>query len=660
MRGDDLNSSGAAAQEAPQAMDTEGGFGGWQRQLTGWQKHLIYWNCVAYTIFHLYVLNLYPIDPWVFRSIHVSWGAAVGFALFAASSSSPRNRIVWYDWLLMLASIACAFYIAWNLDALLFRVGALPTTGDFIVGLVGTLLVLEITRRSAGLALPIISVIFILYCFVGPWLPGVLAHSGYTPEFFFSYVYSMEGVFGPTTAVSATYIVLFIAFSAFLDVSKVGGYFINFAFSIAGGLRGGPAKVAVFSSALMGTINGTAAGNVVATGTFTIPLMKKVGYSRNSSGAIEAAASTGGQILPPVMGAGAFIMAEVTGIPYVEIVIAAVIPALLYFLAVFFMVDNEAIQRGLRGLPRKELPDLWEMVRRIYLFLPLVILIYALVSGYSIVRAGTLGLIAAFVTSWLHREGRMGPRAVASALEIATRNSLQLIAVCACAGIIVGVIGLTGLGGRFSAMIFALAQDNTLIALIFAMLISLLLGMGMPTTAAYAVAASVVAPGLVRLGVEPLIAHMFVFYYAVISTITPPVALSAYAGAAIAGGDAMKTSVVAFKYGLAAFLVPFMFFYSPALLMQGDTMVVIRVATTALIGVWFLAGAVQGWFFGPLSWLLRGLLLAASLLLIEGGWKTDLAGVVLGFGILLWQVYRHRDTPKPGYAVTEAPPRQGD
>src|SRR3546814_502004 len=210
----------------------------------------------------------------------------------------------------------------------------------------------------------------------------------------------------------------------------------------------------------MGTINGTAAGNVVATGTFTIPLMKKVGYSRNSSGAIEAAASTGGQILPPVMGAGAFIMAEVTGIPYVEIVVAAVIPALLNFLAVFFMVDNEAIQRGLRGLPRKELPDLWEMVRRIYLFLPLIILIYALVSGYSIVRAGTLGLIAAFVTSWLHREGRMGPKAVASALEIATRNSLQLIAVCACAGIIVGVIGLTGLGGRFSAMIFALAQDK--------------------------------------------------------------------------------------------------------------------------------------------------------------------------------------------------------
>ena len=647
MRADEVKTGGSVAAEP--AADTEGGFGGWQRQLSGWQKHLIYWNCIAYTVFHLYVLNVYPIDPWVFRSVHVSWGTALGLAIFAASSGSRRDGIAWYDWLLMAASLGCAAYIAINLDELLFRVGALPTTGDFIVGLLGTLLVLEITRRTAGLALPIIAVIFILYCFVGPWLPGVLAHRGYDAEFFFSYIYSMEGVFGPTTAVSSTYIVLFIAFSAFLAVSKVGGYFINFAFSIAGGLRGGPAKVAVFSSALMGTINGTAAGNVVATGTFTIPLMKKVGYSRTSSGAIEAAASTGGQILPPVMGAGAFIMAEVTGIPYVDIVVAAVIPALLYFIAVFFMVDNEAIQRGLRGLPRSELPDLWEMVRRIYLFLPLIILVGSLVSGYSIVRAGTLGLVAAFVTSWLHREGRMGPRAVADALGLATRNSLQLIAVCACAGIIVGVIGLTGLGGRFSAMIFALAQDNTLLALIFAMLISLLLGMGMPTTAAYAVAASVVAPGLVRLGIPPLTAHMFVFYYAVISTITPPVALSAYAGAAIAGGDAMKTSMVAFKYGLAAFLVPFMFFYSPALLMQGETIVILRVVATALIGVWFLAGAVQGWFLGPMPWLLRGILLAASLLLIEGGWTTDLAGIGLGVGVLLYQRIRHRDTPKPGH-----------
>jgi len=652
MRADEVKTGGSVAAEP--AADTEGGFGGWQRQLSGWQKHLIYWNCIAYTVFHLYVLNVYPIDPWVFRSVHVSWGTALGLAIFAASDGSRRDGIAWYDWLLMAASLGCAAYIAVNLDELLFRVGALPTTGDFIVGLIGTLLVLEITRRTAGLALPIIAVIFILYCFVGPWLPGVLAHRGYDADFFFSYIYSMEGVFGPTTAVSSTYIVLFIAFSAFLDVSKVGGYFINFAFSIAGGLRGGPAKVAVFSSALMGTINGTAAGNVVATGTFTIPLMKKVGYSRTSSGAIEAAASTGGQILPPVMGAGAFIMAEVTGIPYVDIVVAAVIPALLYFIAVFFMVDNEAIQRGLRGLPRSELPDLWEMVRRIYLFLPLIILVGSLVSGYSIVRAGTLGLVAAFVTSWLHREGRMGPRAVADALGLATRNSLQLIAVCACAGIIVGVIGLTGLGGRFSAMIFALAQDNTLLALIFAMLISLLLGMGMPTTAAYAVAASVVAPGLVRLGIPPLTAHMFVFYYAVISTITPPVALSAYAGAAIAGGDAMKTSVVAFKYGLAAFLVPFMFFYSPALLMQGETIVILRVVATALIGVWFLAGAVQGWFFGPMPWLLRGVLLVASLLLIEGGWTTDLAGIGLGVAVLLYQRIRHRETPKPGHEPRRA------
>ncbi|MBI3451545.1 MAG: TRAP transporter permease, partial [Rhodospirillales bacterium] len=610
---------------------------GVQRTLTGWQRHVFYWAAAAFTAFHLYVLNVHPIDPWLFRTIHVGVGSAIGFAIFSASPRS-RDSITWLDWLLMAASIGCVVYIADNLEGLLFRAGVLPTFWDMILGIVGTLLVLEITRRTAGLALPIIAFVFVAYAFIGPWLPGVLHHSGASVDGFFSYIYSMQGVFGPTTAVSSTYIILFIAFSAFLNVSKVGTYFVDFAFAIAGWAKGGPAKVAVLSSGLMGTINGTSAGNVVATGTFTIPLMKKVGYPAKSAGAIEAAASTGGQIMPPVMGAGAFIMAEITGIPYTEIMIAAIIPAALYFISVYFMVDHEATKLNMVGLPRSELPQFSVMIKKAYLFAPLVVLVWALIDGYSVIRAGTLGLITALVTSWFYKEGRMGPRQVIRALNEGAIGTIQLIAVCACAGIIVGVIALTGIGGRFSSMLLTVAGQSQFLALVFAMLIAIVLGMGMPTTAAYAVAASVVGPGLIQLGIEPLIAHMFIFYYAVISAITPPVALAAYAGAAIAGSDPMRTSVVAFKYGLAAFIVPFMFFYSPGLLMQGDVLPILRMLVTATVGVFLLASALQGWYFGRAPLVLRLGVFVGALLLIEGGFYTDLSG--LGVAVLAWGYQR--------------------
>ncbi|MCW5752996.1 MAG: TRAP transporter fused permease subunit, partial [Alphaproteobacteria bacterium] len=413
-------------------------------------------------------------------------------------------------------------------------------------------------------------------------------------------------------------------------------------FAIAGRARGGPAKVAVLSSALMGTINGTSAGNVAATGTFTIPLMKKVGYPGRSAGAIEAAASTGGQIMPPVMGAGAFIMAEITGIPYTDLMIAAILPAALYFIAVYFMVDNEAKRLDMRGLPASELPQFGEMAKRAFLFLPLVILIGGLVSGYSVIRSGTYAMISAMVVSWLVRETRMGPKQVLEALHLGAKGTIQLIAVCACAGIIVGVIGLTGIGLRFSSMILGIAGQSQLMALFFAMAIAIILGMGMPTTAAYAVAASVVAPGLIKLGISPLIAHMFVFYYAVISAITPPVALAAYAGAAIAGSDPMKTSVTSFMYGLAAFIVPFMFFYSPALLMQGDWGQVLHYSATACIGVYLLAASLQRWYFGPTNRPMQAVLFACSLLLIYGGLITDLAGLIPAMLLAIWQYSRRR------------------
>uniref|UniRef100_UPI002FD8D004 TRAP transporter permease n=1 Tax=Yoonia sp. TaxID=2212373 RepID=UPI002FD8D004 len=492
----------------------------------------------------------------------------------------------------------------------------------------GTALILELTRRVAGMALVVISAVFLIYTFTAHLLPSILrVETPYTWQRFFGTVYSDVGILGPTTAVSSTYIILFIIFAAFLQASKVGDYFVNFAFAAAGRARGGPAKVAIFASGLMGMINGTSAGNVVATGSLTIPLMKKVGYKPTTAGAVEAAASTGGQIMPPIMGAGAFIMAEVTGIPYTEIAIAAIIPALLYFVSVYFMVDFEAAKLGMRGMREDELPKFRDMVRRVFLFLPIIILIGALFMGYSVIRAGTLATAAAAVVSWL-TPYRMGIRSIVRAFEIAGIMSIQIIAVCACAGIIVGVISLTGVGARFSTVLLDIAETNQLLALFFAMCIAILLGMGMPTTAAYAVAASVVAPGLVQLGIPQLTAHFFVFYFAVVSAITPPVALASYAAAGISGSNPMATSVASFKIGISAFIVPFMFFYNGALLMDGTWPEIIRAGATATFGVFLLSAGIQGWWIGArASSLVRGALIVIALFMIEGSLVTDLVGL---------------------------------
>ncbi|MFP4273749.1 MAG: TRAP transporter permease, partial [Paracoccaceae bacterium] len=506
----------------------------------------------------------------------------------------------------------------------------------------GSALILELTRRVAGLALVIITGVFLAYTFVAHLLPGILSvDRAYSWQRFFGSIYSDAGILGATTAVSSTYIILFIIFAAFLQASKVGDYFVNFAFAAAGRARGGPAKVAIFASGLMGMINGTSAGNVVATGSLTIPLMKKVGYPKRMSGAIEAAASTGGQIMPPIMGAGAFIMAEITGIPYQEIAIAAIIPAILYFVSIYFMVDLEAAKLGMRGMRDDELPKLAQMVRQVYLFVPIIILIVALFQGYSVIRAGTLATVAAAVVSWLTPH-RMGLRSILKAFELAGVMSIQIIAVCACAGIIVGVISLTGVGARFSNVLLDLAGVSQLLALFFAMCIAILLGMGMPTTAAYAVAASVVAPGLVDLGIPQLTAHFFVFYFAVVSAITPPVALASYAAAGISGANPMETSVTSFKVGIAAFIVPFMFFYNSALLMDGSWLEIGRAALTATVGVFLLAAGVQGWFIAMrAAWFIRIALFVAALLLIAGGLATDIAGVVVaGAALLVQRLFR--------------------
>ena len=510
--------------------------------------------------------------------------------------------------------------------------------GISISALAGVSLIMELTRRVAGLALVVIAAVFLIYVFTGQYLPSFLNSPEITWTRFFSQVYTDAGILGPTTAVSSTYIILFIIFAAFLQASKVGDYFVNFAFAATGRMRGGPAKVAIFASGLMGMINGTSAGNVVATGSLTIPLMKKVGYDKRTAGAVEAAASTGGQIMPPIMGAGAFIMAEVTGIPYADIATAAIIPAILYFVSIYFMVDFEAAKLNMKGMRADQLPKFKALAKQVYLFLPIIILITALFMNYSVIRAGTLATAAAAVVSWL-TPYRMNLRAIMKAFEMAGVMSIQIITVCACAGIIVGVISLTGVGARFSNLLLGLAGVSQLLALVFAMLIAMLLGMGMPTTAAYAVAASVVAPGLVELGIPPLTAHFFVFYFAVVSAITPPVALASYAAAGISGANPMETSVASFKIGIAAFIVPFMFFYNGALLMQGDWVNIFRAGVTAVVGVYLLSSAVQGWFMETRSaWFMRIGLTLAALLMIEGGLKTDAAGISLV--VILYLVQR--------------------
>ncbi|WP_439572864.1 TRAP transporter permease [Phreatobacter sp.] len=619
-------------------------FSGYMRQLGGMEKWLFFVCAAGFTLYHLAVLNLFPQEALLFRSTHVAWATALGFALYRPFGRARADRIPWYDWVCIVLSIACCAYIYWELDGLLFRAGAIPDPIDTVVGLVGTLLILEFARRSAGIALPIIAGVFILYVFVGPWMPGVLHHRGFEWSRFFAYIYSDLGIFGTTTEASANFIVLFVAFAAFLQMSKVGDYFNDLSLSLFGFLRGGPAKATIASGVLFGSISGSSVANVAASGAITIPMMRRVGYDRATAGAVEATSSTGGQITPPVLGAGAFLMAEITGIPYADIAFAAIIPCLLFYVACYTHVELHARLRGLHGLPRSELPPLFGLLKKAYQFTPLVVMVWLLMSGYSPFRAGTLAIITAVIVSWLDRQNAMGPMRTLDALHRAARDSLQLISVCAAAGIIVGVIALTGIGGRFAQLLLQLAGENVLWAMIFTMVVALILGMGMPTTAAYAIGAAVLAPGLQRLGVQPIVAHMFIFYYAVVSAITPPIALASFAAAAIAKADPWKTAFISVKMGLAVFIVPFMFFYSPLLLGQGSFLQVAPVFATAVIGVMLLACATEGWAGRPIGWLLRLPLLAGALFLIVPEGISDIIGI--GIAVAVFAVARLM----PGFA----------
>lgn len=630
-----------------------------RRELTGWQVHLWRACAAAFVAWHLWILLVEPVDPTVSRAVHVFFGAALGFALFAPrASGQPGNKVPWYELIFIIPALLIPLHYIFDADGIEMRTFMGPNTTDLVAAAVGILLVLEFARRTAGLIMPLIAITFIAYCFVGPWLPGILFHRGVALDQALVELFNNNGVLGTIVQVSATFIIMFVVFATFLQTSKAGDYFNDFALALVGRLRGGPAKVTVISGILFGTISGSAVANVVASGAFTIPMMRRVGYDRATAGAVEATSSTGGQITPPVMGAGAFIMAEVLGIPYTEIALAGLIPALLFYIANYIHCDLNARKSGIRGLPKDELPRWAHLARHAYMAAPLLLLIYMLVQGFSPFRAAAWGiaatLIIMFGTTLVHRVTRQGQNPFAAALAAlvetaasiyatlhgSMREMMQLIAVCAAAGIVAGVIGVTGVGGRFATMLLDVAGASTFLAMIFAMCVAIILGMGVPTTAAYAIAAAVVAPGLIRIGVPPLSAHMFIFYFAILSAITPPVALASFAAASMARADMWKTSVIALKLGLATFIVPYMFWISPALLAQGPLPEILQAFITASLGVYLLACATEGWMQnGPLPLPLRLLCGAAGLGLMAPELFTDIAGLTAA-GLLLYRQHR--------------------
>jgi TRAP transporter 4TM/12TM fusion protein len=649
-----------AGQQPAEAVNTavdDMEFASARRDLTGWQGWGWRAAASAFVLWHMWILLVMPVDPTVSRAIHVFLGAALGFALFAPrASGAPGHRVPWYDWLLMIPCLLIPMHYILDADGIEMRSFMGPNWQDLVVGITGILLVLEFARRTAGLVMPVIALVFIAYCFVGPWMPGILYHRGVEWQAATVELFGNNGVLGTIVQVSASFIILFVTFAAFLQASKAGDYFNDLALALVGRARGGPAKVTVVSGVLFGTISGSAVANVVASGAFTIPMMRRVGYDRQTAAAVEATSSTGGQITPPVMGAGAFIMAEVLGMPYTEIALAGLIPALLFYIANYIHCDLNARKAGIRGLRRDELPRWVDIARRSYMAAPLVLLIAVLLSGYSPFRAAAIGIAATIVimvaTALVHRmtlQGQSLPAAIVGAiaetlvaieraLAGSAKEVMQLVAVCAAAGIVAGVIGLTGVGGRFATMLLDIAGTSAFLAMVFTMVVAIILGMGVPTTAAYAIAAAVVAPGLIRIGVEPLVAHMFIFYFAILSAITPPVALASFAAASMAGADMWKTSVIAVKLGLATFIVPYMFWLSPALLAQGETFVVLQAFASAAFGVFLLACATEGWMLnGRLAMPLRIASGVAGLMLMVPEALTDLGGLAVGVALLAWQ-----------------------
>ncbi|MBS5576487.1 MAG: TRAP transporter permease [Firmicutes bacterium] len=600
-----------------------------KRELTGFWKKYVYVLGIIAVLFHFYVLVIHPISYWRLYLMHILFGMLLVYAIYKPGKKF-KDTVPWYDVLLMLAGIGTVIYCITAERGMAYRMGSNPTTADLIAISIILLLLLEGTRRIYGMILPTVAIVFLLYCHFGQYFSGGLGHSGYSWKKTISYMLGYEAVFGSPMNASATMVFLFMVFGAFLTFSGAGPFFIDLAMSLAGSKRGGPAKVAVISSALFGTVSGNSVANVVSTGAFTIPLMKSVGYKPKFAAAVEATASSGGQIMPPILGSAAFIMAELIGAPYSEIMLASIIPALLYFFTVFLMVDIEAAKNNLTGVAKEELPKRKYVLQNLYMLLPLVVLtIVMTVLNQSAIRAASWGILSCIIV-YIIKNRKFSFKEIMDAMADGAKSACGMICACGTAGIVVGVLNMTGAGIKFASFVVEVANGHLLVALILTMIASLILGMGLPTSASYIICAAVAAPALIDMGLTAIQAHMFVFYFACISAITPPVAMAAYAGATISGSKPMEVGFTACKLGICAFIVPFMFCYAPTLLWKGAAGDIIVTIITALIGATMLSYGLQryaGCFSLPLGIIPACILIASALLMIIPGTVTDLIGI---------------------------------
>ncbi len=641
-----------------------------------WRQYITVLVSIAFCIFQLYATLSGRVPAQIVRSSHLAFVQFLAFLLFPATKSMPKNTLPIYDVVLAFVGSGCWSYYIVNFRAIVFRAGAY-TPLDIVVGVIGIIILFESCRRIVGLPIMIIAGAFILYAFIGKYLPGFLNHRGYKLTRVVSHLfYTTEGIMGTPIGACSTFIFLFILFGAFLEKTGIGQFFIDACNSIAGGASGGPAKVAVLSSALLGTVSGSSVSNTVGSGSFTIPMMKKLGYKGEFAGAVEAASSTGGQLMPPIMGAAAFLMAESVGVPYLTVVKAAIIPALLYFSGIFITVHLEAHKLGLKGLPKEELPRFFPLfLSRGYMILPLAVIIFFLCSGKTATYSALMGIVSiiviaigvSFVDVAKGNKPRFNLNDLVEVLCAAARGVISVAIACGMAGIIIGVVTLTGLGLKLGAGLVALAHGKLFVTLFLTMISSIILGMGAPTTANYLITSTITAGAIVRCvygNTSPtpeqlLPAHMFAFYFGIIADVTPPVALAAIAGAAIAKARPMLTAVNATKLAIGAFIVPYMFIYNPQMLMLGaDALSIIGITVTALIGMFSISVGLEGYAFSHTGFLNnfelspalktafsvieRLCFVGAGLCCIDPNPKTDLCGVVLLVALIIAQILRRK------------------
>lgn len=607
---------------------------------------------ILFAVFHLYT-TFYPLPTLQQRAVHLLFGMAIVYLIYPTFKKQDRTKIPLYDWILCAISIASCGYLFMEYDEIMTSRGGVPNTTDVVMAILTVLLVLETARRVTGWVLPIFALIFLSYPFFSysEWLPRMLMTRQFDLGDIFGQLFlKTEGLFSTAIGASVQYIFLFILFGAFLSKSGMGQFFNDLALALAGHRRGGPAKVAVISSALMGSINGSAVANVVGTGAFTIPLMKKIGYGKNFAGAVEASASIGGQILPPVMGASAFIMAETTGISYGTIALAAILPALLYFMGVIMQVHYRAGRSNLKGIPKPDLPRIKEVLKEGgHLILPLIGLIVLLGSGVPVAYSAFFTIVLTILVAAIRKSTRMSFQDIFKALENGTRQSLSTIIACGVVGIVIGVVNLTSFGATLTSAITELGAGSLFLTLFLTMIASIILGMGLPSIPAYIITATMAAPALAEFGVPILMAHMFVFYFGIFANITPPVALASFAGAGLAGGSPMKTGFLSLKLALAGFIVPYLFVYEPALLLidpaglplnavdlpMAAPLDIVIVAFTSLVGVIGLGAAIEGYFSTNLKTITRILLAIGALMMLIPEAISDLVGTAIVLAIFI-------------------------